>query len=167
MKNKIYFFAVIGSIIIIQTTRFEFWSIYKIKPDLILLATCLFGLLRGSASGVTFGFFLGLIQDAFSSGLFGAQSFSKAIWGYASGRSVLKLNPGYPMVQLTLISIFSIGDALLIYILHSTFIDSAHLSNNRLLLFSILGQTAYNLAIWPFIYPLGTNFLINQKEIKR
>ncbi|MGA1825790.1 MAG: rod shape-determining protein MreD [bacterium] len=167
MKNKVYFCAGIGAIIIIQTTHFDFWSIYNIKPDLILLATCLVGLSRGSASGITFGFFVGLIQDAFSSGLFGAQSFSKAIWGYVSGRSVLKLDPRYPLVQLILISLFSLGDALLMHMLHSIFIDSAPLSKNRLFLFTVLGQTAYNLVLWPLIYHLGNTFFILQQEAKR
>ncbi|MGA1868770.1 MAG: rod shape-determining protein MreD [bacterium] len=167
MKNKLYFLAIILLIIIIQTTHFDFWSIYSIKPDLILLTTCLFGLLHGSIPGVTFGFSLGFIQDVFSNSLFGAQSFSKALWGYASGQSVLKLDPQYPMVQLMLIFTFSLGDAFLIYILHMLFIGSAHFSNTRIFLFRTFGQIAYNLAIWPLVYPLGSKFFISQQEIKR
>ena len=113
------------------------------------------GLLRGSSSGLTVGFFLGLIQDSFSGGLFGSQAFSKTIWGYLSGMSVSQLDPKQPVVQLMLIFVFSLGDALLVYFIHRIFVSSAPLFNGIILIVMIIGQIIYNLALWPIIYHLG------------
>jgi len=72
-------------LLIIQTTIFPRLSLGGVRPDLALLATVGYSLVAGRQKGMSFGFFLGLLQDVLSGGLLGTNGFIKGFVGYVVG----------------------------------------------------------------------------------
>ncbi len=68
-----------------QATVFYSLSPFGIQPDLCLVIACLVGFRTGQVPGVIVGFCLGLIQDLFSAGPFGLNTFTKAGVGLLAG----------------------------------------------------------------------------------
>ena len=69
----------------IQATLLYSLSPLGIQPDLGLVIACLVGFRMGSVPGVIVGFCLGVIQDLFSAGPFGLNTFTKAGAGFLAG----------------------------------------------------------------------------------
>lgn len=153
MKNRyIYYTFLLFLLLFIQSTRFDFWRIYGIKPDLILLFVFMVGFQEESIKGTLFGFIAGLCQDMLSNGLLGSSAFCKSIWGYLAGKSNRRFDTGSITVQIGLICFFSLGDGLLMNMLAWTF----HLSMpaRPKIIYGILGQAGYNTICWPFYFLL-------------
>lgn len=68
-----------------QATVLYSLSPFVIQPDLCLVIACLAGFRTGQVPGMFVGFGLGLIQDLFSAGPFGLNTFTKAGVGFLSG----------------------------------------------------------------------------------
>ncbi|MBN2373339.1 rod shape-determining protein MreD [bacterium] len=152
-KKNLYHIVLLFLIILIQSTRFDFWAIRGIKPDLILLLIFAIAIKEGSISGTIFGFAGGIAQDIFSNGLLGAGAFAKSLWGYMMGKSNQRLDTGSMTVQILLILFFSICDGLLINLFMWGFRHPFKLQSR--FIFFILGQAGYNCIIWPlFAYIL-------------
>lgn len=82
----LFFFAATAvCFLILQTSIFPLFSISGVRPDLLLLATVGYSLVAGRKRGLLFGFFLGLLQDVLSGGLFGINGFIKGFVGYVTG----------------------------------------------------------------------------------
>ena len=80
----------------VQTTLFEHLSLWGVKPDLCLVATCLTGFLGGRARGLWIGLGLGFVQDIFSAGGIGLNMITKGIAGVVSGAVVKILSDTTP-----------------------------------------------------------------------
>ena len=147
-KRTLYNIVLLFFILLIQSTRFDFWSIHGVKPDLILLFVFIIGIKEGSIPGTLFGFMGGLAQDILSNGVLGAGAFGKSLWGYLTGKSNQRLDTGSMAVQIGLIFFFSVCDGLLIHLLTCKFKHPVNLQSG--FIFYILGQAGYNCIIWPF-----------------
>ncbi len=79
----------IGLLIIInftlQSTVFGFHDINCITPNLLLILTMSFGLMRGRKEGMLVGFFCGFFVDCFISNIMGPFMFIYMIIGYVNG----------------------------------------------------------------------------------
>lgn len=79
----------LGLLIIInfslQSTIFGFHDISSISPNLMLILTMSFGLMRGRKEGMLVGFFCGFLVDCFFSGVMGTYMFLYMIIGYING----------------------------------------------------------------------------------
>lgn len=60
-------------------------SVGSVKPDILLVATICWALLEGPSRGALFGFFGGLLEDAFTTAVMGVGAFAKTLMGYLSG----------------------------------------------------------------------------------
>ncbi len=60
-------------------------SVGRVKPDILLVATICWALLEGPSRGALFGFFGGLLEDAFTTAVMGVGAFAKTILGYMGG----------------------------------------------------------------------------------
>ncbi len=69
---------------VLQTSVFPLLSL-TIKPDLLLVIIVYLGLRKGPETGCISGFAFGLMQDASSEILFGANALAKTILGFFSG----------------------------------------------------------------------------------
>lgn len=69
----------------LQSTVFGFHDINCITPNLLLILTMSFGLMRGRKEGLLVGFFSGFIVDCFMSNIMGPFMFLYMIIGYVNG----------------------------------------------------------------------------------
>ena len=79
----------IGIIILIcfllQSTVFHFIALAGVVPNLLLIVTMSFGLMRGRREGMLVGFFSGILIDIFFGGVMGPYAFIYMTMGYANG----------------------------------------------------------------------------------
>lgn len=80
---------VLGILIVInftlQSTIFGFHDINSITPNLLLILTMSFGLMRGRREGMLVGFFSGFLVDSFFSSVLGPYMLLYMIIGYING----------------------------------------------------------------------------------
>lgn len=69
----------------LQSTIFGFHDIDSVTPNLLLILTMSFGLMRGRKEGLLVGFFSGFLLDAFSSSILGPYMLVYMIIGYVNG----------------------------------------------------------------------------------
>lgn len=69
----------------LQTTIFGISNMNSICPNLLLILTMSFGLMRGRKEGMLVGFFSGFLMDCFFSGLLGPYMFLFMFFGYVNG----------------------------------------------------------------------------------
>ena len=79
----------LGVLIIInfslQSTVFGFHDINSITPNLLLILTMSFGLMRGRKEGMLVGFFSGFLMDVFFSSVLGPYMLIYMLIGYING----------------------------------------------------------------------------------
>jgi rod shape-determining protein MreD len=150
VKNKalFYYIGLLLIILIIQSTRFDFWSIYGVKPDLVLLLLFVISFREGDITGTVFGFFGGLTQDFFSNGLLGSGAFAKSLWGFLAGKSNQRFDTHSLVVQIGLLFCISIFDGLLIHFLIGVLRHPASFKGR--IAYCIVFQAIYNCLLWPF-----------------
>ncbi len=85
MRRVIVLFFLIIITFLIQTTLFSFHDVTGIAPNLLLILTMSFGIMRGRKEGLLVGFFSGLLFDFFYSSLVGPYAFIFMIIGYVNG----------------------------------------------------------------------------------
>ena len=85
MIRKISMAILITLCAILQGVVFNIFSIASIKPNLLIIITVSFGLMRGRMSGLLTGFFCGLMMDVLFPGNIGFQSLIYMWIGYLSG----------------------------------------------------------------------------------
>ncbi len=69
----------------LQTTVFGFHDIGSINPNLLLILTMSFGLMRGRKEGMLVGFFSGFLVDVYFLDVIGPYMFLYMIIGYTNG----------------------------------------------------------------------------------
>ncbi len=69
----------------IQTTVFGFHNLGGVNPNLLLILTMSFGLMRGRKEGMLVGFFSGFLVDAYFLDVLGPYMFLYMIIGYTNG----------------------------------------------------------------------------------
>lgn len=72
-------------IFLIETVAVDFFTIWRIKPDFILIIVVYSGLFLTKNSATAIGFTAGFIQDALSFKLMGINSLSKCLIGFSIG----------------------------------------------------------------------------------
>lgn len=70
---------------ILQSTIFGFHNIGSISPNLMLILTMSFGLMRGRKEGLLVGFFCGFLADCMFSAVLGPYMFIYMLIGYING----------------------------------------------------------------------------------
>ena len=85
MIRKIGMAAAIFLLTVIQCLLFQTFEIASVKPNLLLIFTVAFGLMRGRTSGLLTGFFCGLAIDVIFPGQLGFQALIYMWIGFLSG----------------------------------------------------------------------------------
>lgn len=85
MRRKLTMAVLILVSIILQSTVCQMISIASIKPNLLIILTVSFGLMRGRRSGMLTGFFCGLLTDIFFNTIIGFNALIYLWVGYFSG----------------------------------------------------------------------------------
>lgn len=85
MKRKLTMTLLIIAGCLLQCSVFQFIEIASIKPNLLIILTVSFGLMRGRKSGLITGFFCGLCCDLFFESIVGFQALIYMWIGYFAG----------------------------------------------------------------------------------
>ena len=85
MRRKFTMAILILVSIILQSTICQMISIASIKPNLLIILTVSFGLMRGRKEGMMTGFFCGLLTDIFFESIIGFNALIYLWVGYLSG----------------------------------------------------------------------------------
>jgi rod shape-determining protein MreD len=70
---------------VLQSTVFGYHSAHSITPNLLLILTMSFGIMRGRREGMLVGFFSGLLVDVFFNTLIGPYMLLYMVIGYVNG----------------------------------------------------------------------------------
>jgi rod shape-determining protein MreD len=100
MKKYIFFLVSLLLFVTIQIVLLRHLAIRNVTPDLILIGVVYFSLKHGPTLGIPIGFFLGLLQDLFAFGLFGANCLIKTLIGFSVGTFQKRLVRGNIMSQI-------------------------------------------------------------------
>lgn len=90
---------------ILQSTVFGFHSAHSITPNLLLILTMSFGVMRGRREGMLVGFFSGLLVDCFFGNLLGAYMLLYMVIGYVNGffhKNYMIEDVLFPLIIITL-----------------------------------------------------------------
>ena len=85
MKRSITIGFIIIICFILQSTLFQYLALAGIVPNLLLIVTLSFGLMRGRREGMLVGFFSGLLIDVFFGQVLGPYAFIYMTMGYING----------------------------------------------------------------------------------
>ena len=85
MRRKITMAVLIVIFLLLQCTVCPMIAIASIKPNLLIILTVSFGLMRGCREGMTIGFFCGLLTDVFFESVLGFNALIYMLVGYCSG----------------------------------------------------------------------------------
>lgn len=150
MRRVIVIAVLIIISFVLQTTLFNYHDVVGVAPDLLLVITMSFGIMRGRREGLLTGFFCGLLYDVFYGTLLGPFMFLYMVIGYVNGF----FHRNYMMEDVMLPVIISMLDEMLIQFMIYIF---AFLLRNRLsvgyyLIHIILPRTVYTVLITVIVY---------------
>lgn len=158
----------IGIIIIIcflcQTTVFHFLELSGVVPNLLLIVTMSFGLMRGRREGLLVGFFSGILVDIFFGNVMGPYAFIYMTFGYINGffhRIYYVEDVLLPMIMITLNDFFyNITIYIVFFMLQNKLNFMDYLSN------VILPEMMYTIIITLFFYKLLVRINLRLKKAK-
>ena len=159
MRRKITLAVLILVTFLLQTTVFQFLSIASVTPNLLLILTSSFGLMRGKKEGLWVGFFCGLAIDLLYGNLFGFYALLYMYMGYISGFFYKVFYDEDIKVPMVLIAASDLFYSLLVYVLQ--FLLRVRLDFPAYLRQIILPEMVYTMVLSLIVYRLL--FKINQK----
>jgi rod shape-determining protein MreD len=116
--------------------------IADVAPDIPLLLVLLVALRRGPEFGCLAGFTAGLLQDAATGGLVGAQALTKALVGFAIGSLGTRFRVTQPLVQVPGLVLLSALEGMARFVVLKLFYFPA--SFGELMTYVVLPQALYN-----------------------
>lgn len=158
----------VGIIIVIcflcQSTIFHFIELAGVVPNLLLIVTMSFGLMRGRREGVLVGFFCGLLVDIFFGTVMGPYAFIYMTLGYVNGFFHRIYYVEDVLLPMTMITINDFAYNIIVYIMF-------FMLRNRLDFASyfskvILPEAFYTIIITLFFYKLLVRINLRLKKAK-
>ncbi len=90
---KVSVFLIVTLILgIFQLTFLEYFKIFGIKPDLLLVTVVIAGLFFEMRSAIIFGIFAGIFKDIFSLNPFGLNLLLFSLWGFLVAKISRKIS---------------------------------------------------------------------------
>ncbi len=150
MKRCITIGIIIIVCFLLQSTIFHYIELAGVVPNLLLIVTMSFGLMRGRREGMLVGFFSGLLIDIFFGSVLGPYALIYMTMGYVNGffhRIYYVEDVLLPMLMITLNDfIFNV----IIYLIY--FLLRNRLNFGEYLLTVILPEMIYTIIITLFFY---------------
>lgn len=164
MKRCITIGIIIIVCFLLQSTIFHYIELAGVVPNLLLIVTMSFGLMRGRREGMLVGFFSGLLIDIFFGSVLGPYALIYMTMGYANGffhRIYYVEDVLLPMLMITLNDfIFNV----IIYLIY--FLLRNRLNFGEYLLTVILPEMIYTIIITLFFYKLLVRINLRLKKSK-
>ncbi|MDE5863695.1 MAG: rod shape-determining protein MreD [Lachnospiraceae bacterium] len=164
MKRCITIAIIIIICFLCQSTVFHYLKLADVVPNLLLIATMSFGLMRGRKEGLLVGFFSGLLIDIYFGRALGPYAFIYMSIGYVNGffhRIYYVEDVLLPMIMITLNDfIYNI----IIYIVY--FLLRNKLSFTKYCMDVIVPEMIYTILITLFFYKILVRINKRLKRIK-
>lgn len=164
MKRCITIGFIIIICFILQSTLFHYLALAGVVPNLLLIVTMSFGLMRGRREGMLVGFFSGMLIDIFFGSVLGPYAFIYMTMGYINGffhRIYYVEDVLLPMIMISLNDfIYNI----LIYLIY--FLLRNRLDFGGYLITVILPEMLYTILITLFFYKLLVRINLRLKKSK-
>ena len=135
---------------VLQTTVFSMHDLTGSAPNLLLILTMSFGIMRGRREGMLTGFFSGLLYDLFYGSLLGPYTFLYMLIGYQNGMFHKKYLMEDISLPVLIITIDQFIFDLLVYIIG--FMLRNRTSFGHYFMHQILPQILYDVLITVLIY---------------
>ncbi|MBQ9990596.1 MAG: rod shape-determining protein MreD [Lachnospiraceae bacterium] len=137
---------------LLQCTLFRSLSFGGIIPNLMIIITASYGLMRGKKSGLLVGFFSGLLIDIFFGSLLGFYALLYMYIGYLNGIFRKLFYPEDIKLPMILIMVSDFVYSLACYIL--TFLLNGRFNLPYYFMHIILPEMVYTIVITCGLYPL-------------
>lgn len=164
MKRCIIIGIIIITCFLCQSTIFHFFELSGVVPNLLLIVTMSFGLMRGRREGLLVGFFSGLLVDIFFGNVLGPYAFIYMTLGYVNGffhRIYYVEDVLLPMAMITLNDLFyNIIVYVMFFLLHNK------LEFPRYFVNVILPEMIYTILVTLFFYKLLAKINMRLKKAK-
>ncbi len=116
MKRRICMAVLILVCVLFQSAVCPLIAVGQIKPNLLIILTVSFGLMRGKKEGMWIGFFCGLLTDLFFESTLGVNALIYLLVGYCSGYFYRIFYDDDIKTPLLLISVSDLGYGIIQYI---------------------------------------------------
>lgn len=164
MKRCITIGILIVICFLLQSTVFHYIELAGVVPNLLLIVTMSFGLMRGRREGLLVGFFSGLLVDIFFGSVLGPYAFIYMTLGYSNGffhRIYYVEDVLLPMIMISLNDfIYNI----VVYIVF--FLMRNRLNFMEYLMDVILPEMIYTILITLFFYKILVRINLRLKRVK-
>ena len=164
MKRCITIGIIIVVCFLLQSTLFQYLKLGGVVPNLLLIVTMSFGLMRGRREGLLVGFFSGLLIDIFFSSALGPYAFIYMTIGYANGFFHRIYYVEDVLLPMSMIAINDFIYNLIIFFLFFMLQNKLHFS--EYLLQIILPEMIYTILITLFFYKLLVRINLHLKRVK-
>lgn len=164
MKRCITIGIIIFICFLCQSTVFHFIELAGVVPNLLLIVSMSFGLMRGRREGVLVGFFCGLLVDIFFGTAMGPYAFIYMTLGYVNGffhRIYYVEDVLLPMIMITINDFaYNIMVYILFFMLRNRLDFLGYLSK------VIIPEMVYTIIVTLFFYKLLVKINLRLKKAK-
>lgn len=150
--RKILLIILIPFCFVLQSTVFKSIAFAGIVPNLLIILTASFGLMRGEKEGLLIGFFCGLLQDIFFGELLGFHALVFMYIGYVNGKFSRIFYPEDIKLPIALITVSDLTYGLIFYIL--MFLLRGRFDFAYYFTRVILPEVIYTVVVTMVMYPL-------------
>lgn len=137
---------------VLQTTVFKGIAFGGIVPNLMIILTASFGLIRGERTGLIFGFFCGLLSDIFFGSVIGLNAMIYMYIGYATGKFNKLFFPENIKLPMALILVSDLVYGFAYYVI--LFLMRGRFHFTYYFIHIILPETVYTILVTLILYPL-------------
>ena len=164
MKRCIAIGIIIVVCFLLQSTFFHYLELAGVVPNLLLIVTMSFGLMRGRREGMLVGFFSGLLIDVFFGSVLGPYAFIYMTLGYGNGffhRIYYVEDVLLPMIMIT------VNDFLYNTIIYAVFFMLRNKLDFKVYIKDIiLPEILYTIIITLFLYKILVRINLRLKKVK-
>lgn len=164
MKRCITIGIIIIVCFLLQSTAFHYIELAGVVPNLLLIVTMSFGLMRGRREGLLVGFFSGLLIDIFFGSVLGPYAFIYMTLGYSNGffhRIYYLEDVLLPMFMITVNDFLYNAIIYIVFFMLRNKLDfSVYMTD------IILPEMIYTIIITLFLYKILVHINLRLKRVK-
>lgn len=164
MKRSITIGIIIVVCFLLQSTVFHFLELAGVVPNLLLIVTMSFGLMRGRREGLLVGFFSGLLIDIFFGSVLGPYAFIYMTLGYGNGFFHRIYYVEDVLLPMTMITLNDLIYNVIVYIVF--FLMRNRLDFPTYFVDVILPEMIYTILITLFFYKILVRINLRLKRVK-
>jgi len=165
MRRFVLGAVLLTGIAVAQVVLAPLVEVYHVKPDFFLISVVLAGMRMGSGSGLIWGLFAGMTQDALSGGIIGFNFLCKPVTGFVVGLLRNKLDFENPNTQSVVTLTASLGEGAALAVLLSAY----HPGSEAMWSISqiVIPLSLYNALIMPFVTLTERTGAVVMAELRR